>query len=138
MLRRQALCTLATALTASPLLASPLKAANPAAISLQPRPLQPGLLQRRIEQCLRILLQQPAAIRTTATCTETIALLQHTRHTIVTGQQGSAACWQASCDAVDRCVAILPAQSMVTAPLLRLHSLLLNTCNDCLSTTVSG
>ncbi|MFM7165792.1 MAG: hypothetical protein ACKO3T_11150 [Planctomycetaceae bacterium] len=131
MLRRHALCTLATALVASPLLASPGGSANHSDHTPQP-----DLLQQ-LDHCLQLLQQQPAALRHTATCTETIALLQHTRNTIVTGQQGSAACWQACSDTVTRLLATLPPQSAVTTPLRQLQLLLTNACRHCLGTTVS-
>jgi len=131
MLRRQAICTLATALVASPLPASPGGSANHSAHTPQPDVLQ------QLDHCLQLLQQQPASLRHTATCTETIALLQHTRNTIVTGQQGSAACWQACSDTVARSLATLPPQSAVATPLCKLQLLLTNACRHCLSATLS-
>jgi hypothetical protein len=132
MLRRQALCTLATAFVAAPVVASQNFFAFPTTHTGSQ-----DLLQL-LDHSLQLLRNQTGSHHATAAFTETAALLQHTRRILLAGHQGSAACWQACSDAVARSLTFLPPQSPATTSLHCLQQRLTAACRNCLSVASVG
>lgn len=132
MLRRQALCTLATALVVAPVSASQYVAAT-----VPDHSRSQDLLQL-LNHSLPLLQTRTGSDHATATFTETSALLQHARSILIAGQQGSAACWQACSDAVARSLTFLPAQSPASNALQNLQRQLASACRNRLSAATVG
>lgn len=141
MLRRQALCTLATTIVAaplaSPLVASPLVASPNRSATAIAHCGSLDLLQL-LNHSLPLLQAQTGSHQATVAFAETSALLLHTRRILLAGQQGSAACWQACSDAVARTLTFLPQQSPAAAPLQNLQLRLAAACHNRLSSTPVG
>jgi hypothetical protein len=133
MLRRQALCTLATTIVAAPL-ASPLVASPNRSATAIAHCESLDLLQL-LNHSLPLLQAQTGSHQATVAFAETSALLLHTRRILLAGQQGSAACWQACSDAVARALTFLPQQSPAAAPLQNLQLRLAAACHNRLSST---